>query len=278
MASTNRILKLLYTPIKIRSDKNAIIPDRFEGHIKFTDVDFGYEENLILKKISLNINKGKYIGLVGTTGAGKSFLIKLLLRLYDPINGSVEVDGVELKRLDLHSLRNALGFVSQDPFLFDGTIFENITYGFEDGVSESRLKEKVTEATKLAEIDDFITQLPQGYNTRVGERGLKLSGGQRQRICIARALLKDPKILIFDEATSAVDNETEASIQRSLLKLKHSRTMIVIAHRLSTVRFADKIYVMADKGIAEKGTHSQLLSQKGIYANLWSIQTGDVSI
>ncbi len=272
MASTNRILNLIKTRIKIQDSPNATSPSIINGEINYDKVDFGYGENYIFKDVSLKINSGEYIGLVGTTGAGKSSLIKLLLRFYDPLKGAIKIDNINIKDINLNTLRKSIGLVNQDPFLFDGTIFDNLSYGLSD-----IKKSEVIDAAKFAEIHDFINTLNKGYDTQVGERGFKLSGGQRQRICIARALIKNPKILIFDEATSAVDNETEASIQRSLVRLKHSRTMIVIAHRLSTVRFADRIYVLSNKGITEQGTHEELVNKKGVYANLWSIQTGQIS-
>lgn len=273
MASASRIFELLNTPIKINNPSNPKIPKNIKGEITLSNIDFGYtEKQNILKNISLKIKAGEYIGLVGTTGAGKSTIIKLLLRLYDPQKGTIEIDGTNLKDFKLDYLRRIIGLVDQNSFLFDGTIYDNIVYG-----NKNASKKEIEKATNIAEIDEFINSLPNGFDTHVGERGMKLSGGQRQRICIARAIVKDPKILIFDEATSAVDNETETAIQKSLLSLKHSRTMIVIAHRLSTVRFADKIYVLSENGIAEEGTHEELILKKGIYKNLWDIQTGDLN-
>ncbi len=273
MASASRIFELLNTPIKINNPSNPKTPKNIKGEITLSNIDFGYtEEQDILKNVSLKIKSGEYIGLVGTTGAGKSTIIKLLLRLYDPQKGTIEIDGINLKDFDLDYLRRIIGLVDQNSFLFDGTIYDNIVYG-----NKNASKKEINKATNIAEIDEFISSLPNGFDTHVGEREMKLSGGQRQRICIARAIVKDPKILIFDEATSAVDNETETAIQKSLLSLKHSRTMIVIAHRLSTVRFADKILVLSENGIAEQGTHEELILKKGIYKNLWDIQTGELN-
>ncbi|MEM9152342.1 MAG: ATP-binding cassette domain-containing protein, partial [Cyanobacteria bacterium P01_F01_bin.3] len=203
------------------------------------------------------------------TGSGKSTLIKLLLRFYQPQQGDILIDGQDIQTLGLADLRRHIGWVSQDVFLFHGTVAENIAYG-----SFEASQEQIIQAAKAAEAHDFIQQLFQGYDTIVGERGQKLSGGQRQRIAIARTILKDPPILVLDEATSAVDNETEAAIQKSLTKISQNRTTIAIAHRLSTIRHSDCIYVM-DKGqLVEQGTHDNLLTQNGIYANLWRVQSG----
>jgi ATP-binding cassette, subfamily B, bacterial len=206
---------------------------------------------------------------VGSTGSGKSTLVKLLLRLYEVKSGKITVDGIALPDLNLRDLRRCIGLVSQDVFLFHGTVAENIAYGsFEATDSE------IMKAATVAEAHEFIMQLPQGYETIVGERGQKLSGGQRQRIAIARAVLKNPPILILDEATSAVDNETEAAIQRSLDRITVDRTTIAIAHRLSTIRNADCIYVMEHGKLIESGTHEDLLDKDGVYAGLWRVQSG----
>ena len=210
------------------------------------------------------------MAIVGATGAGKSTVIKLLLRYYDVTGGRVILDGFDLRELRQEDIRNAIGLVSQDVFLFHGTVRENIAYGSFD-VSD----EKVIAAAKIAEAHAFIQQLPQGYDTIVGERGQKLSGGQRQRLSIARAVLKDPPILILDEATSSVDNETEAAIQRSLDRIVVGRTTVVIAHRLSTVRNADMIHVLQDGRLFESGRHDDLLLYNGLYASLWRVQTGE---
>jgi ATP-binding cassette subfamily B protein len=207
---------------------------------------------------------------VGATGAGKSTVVKLLLRYYDVQQGAIYLDGHDLRALDLDDLRNAIGFVSQDVFLFHGTVKENIAYGSFDASME-----EIVAAARIAEAHGFIMDLPQGYETIVGERGQKLSGGQRQRISIARAVLKDPPVLVLDEATSAVDNETEAAIQRSLERIVVDRTTIVIAHRLSTVRNADRIFVLDRGELREQGRHEQLLALDGIYAALWRVQTGE---
>jgi ATP-binding cassette subfamily B protein len=269
MASFKRILNLKEeTPSIIDGSKEY---QTLESGIMLNDVVFSYTKGFeVLKKINLNIDAGKTTAIVGSTGSGKSTLIKLLLRLYDLDSGEINFDATELKQLKLESLRRNIGLVSQDVFLFEGTVFENIAYGNLDASNE-----EVWNAANQSEATDFINQLPNKENTIVGERGQKLSGGQRQRISIARAILKNPEILILDEATSAVDNETEAAIQRSLDMLKQNRTVIVIAHRLSTIRNADKIYVLEHGEIIESGSHEELLQNKDVYHKLWSVQTGE---
>ena len=269
MASFKRILNL-------NEEKPSIIDgskeyETLENGIMLNNAVFSYTQGFeVLKKINLNIEAGKTTAIVGSTGSGKSTLIKLLLRLYDLDSGEINFDATELKQLKLESLRRNIGLVSQDVFLFEGTVFENIAYGNLDASNE-----EVWNAANQSEATDFINQLPNKENTIVGERGQKLSGGQRQRISIARAILKNPEILILDEATSAVDNETEAAIQRSLDMLKQNRTVIVIAHRLSTIRNADKIYVLENGEIVESGSHEELLQNKDVYHKLWSVQTGE---
>ncbi len=210
--------------------------------------------------------------MVGLTGAGKSTIVKLLLRLYEATEGAVTVDGHDVKDLTFADLRGAIGLVSQDVFLFDGTVRENIAYGDPDATDA-----QIEQAATLAEAHDFIDALPEGYDTMVGERGQKLSGGQRQRLSIARAIVRDPAILVLDEATSAVDNETEAAIQRSLEMVSKDRTTLVIAHRLSTVRHADRIHVLENGLVAEAGTHDELVAAGGLYAALWRVQTGEAA-
>jgi len=269
MASFKRILNL-------KEEKQSIIDglkeyETLENGIMLNNAVFSYTQGFeVLKKINLNIEAGKTTAIVGSTGSGKSTLIKLLLRLYDLDSGEINFDATELKQLKLESLRRNIGLVSQDVFLFEGSVFENIAYGNLDASNE-----EVWNAANQSEATDFINQLPNKENTIVGERGQKLSGGQRQRISIARAILKNPEILILDEATSAVDNETEAAIQRSLDMLKQNRTVIVIAHRLSTIRNADKIYVLEHGEIIESGSHEELLQNKDVYHKLWSVQTGE---
>lgn len=270
MASTTRVLNLLDTPIEIHSGEKALPVEWVRGEIELKNVTFAYANRRpIIQHLSLQIPAGKTIAIVGSTGSGKSTLVKLLLRLYEIESGTINLDGIDIKEIRLQDLRQAIGLVSQDVFLFHGTVAENIAYGTFNGSFEA-----ITEAAKIAEAHEFITQLPQGYDTIVGERGQKLSGGQRQRLAIARAILKNPPILILDEATSAVDNETEAAIQKSLERITKNRTTIAIAHRLSTVRNADCIYVMEHGELIEWGRHEQLLDQKGIYAGLWQVQMG----
>ncbi|WP_390883408.1 ABC transporter ATP-binding protein [Kovacikia minuta] len=223
----------------------------------------------MIEHLSLHIPAGKTTAIVGSTGSGKSTLVKLLLRLYEIQSGTILLDEIDIRELKLRDLRRAIGWVSQDVFLFHGTVAENIAYGSFDATFD-----EIVAAAEIAEAQEFIEQLPQGYDTIVGERGQKLSGGQRQRLAIARAILKNPPILILDEATSAVDNETEAAIQRSLERITIGRTTIAIAHRLSTVRNADCIYVMERGKLVEHGHHKELLEQQGIYASLWQVQTG----
>jgi ATP-binding cassette subfamily B protein len=270
MASTNRVMDLLDTPIAIRHGNINLYVDAVRGHVEFKNVTFAYYNRPpVIKHLSLEIPAGNTIAVVGSTGSGKSTLVKLLLRFYEPQHGKITLDGVDLESLNLRDLRRCIGLVSQDVFLFHGTVAENIAYGSFDANIE-----EIINAAKVAEADDFIMSLSQGYETIVGERGQKLSGGQKQRIAIARAVLKNPPILILDEATSAVDNETEAAIQRSLERITVDRTTIAIAHRLSTIRNADCIYVMEHGELVESGTHEQLLEKNGIYSSLWRVQSG----
>ncbi|HEY9634661.1 MAG TPA: ABC transporter ATP-binding protein [Coleofasciculaceae cyanobacterium] len=270
MASTTRVMNLLDTPLEMHSGDIRLPVEKVRGELVLNDVTFAYHDRApAIQNLSLHIAAGETIAIVGSTGSGKSTLVKLLLRLYEIQGGTITLDGIELQQLQLRDLRRAIGLVSQDVFLFHGTVMENIAYGtFEATPAE------VMAAAEIAEAHEFISRLPQGYDTIVGERGQKLSGGQQQRIAIARAVLKNPPILILDEATSAVDNETEAAIQRSLEKITANRTTIAIAHRLSTVRNADCIYVMEHGKLVEQGRHEQLLEQQGIYASLWRVQSG----
>ena len=269
MASFNRIFSLKNESSEIGN--GDIEFKKLKSKIELKDVSFSYVDNFnVLNNVDLTINAGKTTAIVGSTGSGKSTLIKLLLRLYEINNGSISYDSNSLKDIELSSLREKIGLVSQDVFLFEGTVIENIAYG-DLNASES----EVWNAAQKSEADEFINNLPQKEKTIVGERGQKLSGGQRQRISIARAILKNPEILILDEATSSVDNETEAAIQRSLDILKEDRTVIVIAHRLSTVRNADIIYVLENGSVVESGNHESLLDVEGVYSKLWSVQTGE---
>jgi ATP-binding cassette subfamily B protein len=242
--------------------------------VRFSDVRVRYapDDPEVLRGISLAIPAGETHAIVGATGSGKSTFVKLLLRLYEPTDGRITLDGVPIETLTFTSLRGATGFVAQDVFLFQGTIRDNLVYGRTDATDD-----EVRRAAELAEAAEFIERLPDGYDTVVGERGQKLSGGQRQRLTIARAILRDPAMLILDEATSAVDNETEAAIQRSLAKVSADRTTIVIAHRLSTVRHAHRIHVMDAGRIIETGTHEELVDLGGLYAALWRVQTGEAA-
>ena len=268
MASFKRINALKNTQPDIQN--GSIEAGSVEKFISLEDVNFSYVDNFpVLNDVSINIKKGSTTAIVGSTGSGKSTLIKLLLRLYDVKAGKIKFDDKDIRDLNIHSLRKTIGLVSQDIFLFEGTVFENIAYGNLEASNDD-----IWKAAKLSESDEFINLLPNKEDTIVGERGQKLSGGQRQRISIARAILKNPEILILDEATSAVDNETEAAIQRSLDTLKEGRTVIAIAHRLSTIRNADIIYVLEKGEIVESGTHEELVKVKKVYANLWDVQTG----
>ncbi len=270
MASTHRVLNLLDTPIAIPSGVRPLDRDQVAGHLRFRGVTFAYAGRPpLLRDFDLEIPAGHTVGIVGATGSGKSTIVKLLLRLYSIQSGTILLDGLPIESLRLEDLRRAIALVSQEVFLFPGTVAENIAYG-----SFGAPRAAIERAAFLAEADGFIQALPRGYDTVVGERGQRLSGGQRQRLALARALLKDPPVLILDEATAAVDNETEAAIQASLDRVTADRTTLVIAHRLSTVRHADRIVVMEQGRIIESGRHDDLLSAGGAYANLWRVQTG----
>lgn len=270
MASTRRILGLLETPLHIADAAVAVPAAAARGAIDLRGLRFAYAEGPeVLCGIDLHIAAGTTVALVGATGGGKSSLVKLLMRFYEPTAGRIELDGRALADYPLEWLRRQIGWVAQDVFLFEGTVRENLAYGRPEAGFDA-----LVAAARAADAHEFIARLPQGYDTPVGERGVKLSGGQRQRLSIARALLKDPPILLLDEATSAVDNETEAAIQRSLRRIAHQRTVVVIAHRLSTIVHADRIVVLDQGRIVETGTHAELLARGGAYATLWSVQTG----
>ena len=270
MASTKRILDLLEVPITVKDDSTTPLTAPVKGDVRFEAVSFQYEASQVgVNGVDLHVPAGRTLALVGATGSGKSTLIKLLLRFYDPASGRVLVDGQPITDVSMHSLRQAIGLVSQDVYLFEGSIRDNIAYGQPEADDAA-----IIDAAKTAEAWSFIETLPQGLDTPVGERGVRLSGGQRQRLSLARALLKDPPILVLDEATSAVDNETEAAIQRSLKRIAHGRTVIMIAHRLSTIVHADEIVVIEKGQVAERGTHASLLAADGHYAAQWRVQTG----
>jgi ATP-binding cassette subfamily B protein len=273
-ASIQRVMDLLQTPIAIPYGGVRLAPSAVVGQLEFDHVDFAYDTQQqhrpTLQDITLTIPPGHTVAFVGGTGGGKSTLVKLLLRFYEPRQGTIRLDGRPLAELDLEDLRRAIGYVAQDSFLADATVSENIAYGVPEASPAA-----IMAAAIAAEAHDFVTALPLGYDTPVGERGQKLSGGQRQRIALARAILKNPPILVLDEATSAVDNETEAAIQRSLDRVVVGRTSLIIAHRLSTVRNADRIYVLDGGRIVEQGTHEDLRVSGGAYAALWQLQTGE---
>ncbi len=269
MASTTRILGLLGTEAQLSDGEMDLATA--EGSITFDSVTFSYHPGTpVLVDVDVAAGAAETIAIVGSTGSGKTTLMKLLLRFADVDGGAIRLDGVDIRNLTPESLRRSIGLVSQDVFLFFGTVRENILYGRPDASFD-----QVVEAAKAAEAHEFIEALPHGYETVVGERGQKLSGGQRQRISIARAIIKDPPILVLDEATSAVDNETEAAIQRSLELVSRHRTTLVIAHRLSTIRNADRIYVLETGRVIEVGSHQSLIEADGVYASLWRVQTGE---
>lgn len=272
MASIHRILELLDTEPTLRDGEVELSTKLAQTDLIFQEVTFGYPAGTesVLQDFNLKIEAKSTLGVVGMTGSGKSTLVKLLLRFYDPQSGQIAIGDHSLPNLTRPSLRKQMGLVSQDIFLFDGSVRENILYGQFEAT-----KEELERVLEQSAVNEFLPRLPQGLDTLVGERGVRLSGGQRQRIALARALLKDPPILILDEATSAVDNETERAISQALEKVRQKRTVIIVAHRLSTIRHADRIIVMENGEVAEDGVHDELLKQEGSYATLWSIQSGE---
>lgn len=265
--AATRIFRVIDLQPAVKNKPNAIVLKSFNDSIEFRQVSFAYDTELVLKNINLTIHKGKTIALVGASGGGKSTLADLVPRFYDPTEGEILLDGIALPDYDIESLRQHMGVVTQESILFNDTIFNNIAFGKEDATLED-----VIEAARVANAHDFISQTPDGYQTFIGERGSKLSGGQRQRIAIARAVLKNPPILILDEATSALDSESEKLVQDALTNLMKNRTSIVIAHRLSTIQHADEIVVIQEGQVMERGTHSELITRGGIYKKLSEIQ------
>lgn len=264
-----RFLEMLSIHPDIQDRPDAIELKSAKGDIRFEDVSFHYEEHteMVLSGLNLHVHPGEYIALVGTSGVGKSTLCSLIPRFYEVSGGRITIDGTDIRSFTLKSLRNSIGIVQQDVYLFTGSVMDNIRYG-----RPNATEAEIVAAAQNANAHEFIMNLPDGYDTYIGQRGVKLSGGQKQRLSIARVFLKNPPILIFDEATSALDNESEKVVQDSLEKLSRNRTTFVIAHRLSTIRNAEKILVLTENGIAESGTHDQLLAQNGIYAELYNMQ------
>ena len=272
MAGFKRFLELVEQEPELQDKPNAIAVERLKGDITFEHVGFRYDEHKpVLNNINLSIKAGETIAFVGPSGAGKTTICSLIPRFYDVQEGAISVDGLNIKDVTMESLRSQIGIVQQDVFLFTGSIRENISYGKKDASEE-----EIRDAAKKAHLEDMIASLPEGYDTQIGERGLKLSGGQKQRLAIARMFLKNPPILILDEATSALDTETERFIQKSLMELAENRTTLIIAHRLATIRDADRVLVVTEDGIAEDGSYSELVEQDGIFARLHNIQFQEV--
>ncbi|TJY38948.1 ABC transporter ATP-binding protein [Cohnella pontilimi] len=270
MAGFRRLCSLLDTEPDVKDSPDAVEVRNLKGNIAFRSVTFGYENHAhVLKNINLHIRAGETLALVGPSGAGKSTLCSLIPRFYEIDEGEITIDGIDIRRMTQHSLRNQIGIVQQDVFLFNGTIRENIAYGKLDATEE-----QIWEAARQAHLEPMLQALPDGLDTLIGQRGLKLSGGQRQRLSIARIFLKNPPILILDEATSALDTETELAIQQALERLSRNRTTLIIAHRLATIRHADRIVVVTEEGIAEEGSHEALLASGGVYARLSAAQFG----
>lgn len=268
MAGFKRFTELIDTEPDVKDVMDAVEVESLKGNIVFQQVSFSYDDKKpVLKEIDLHIPAGETVAFVGPSGAGKTTICSLIPRFYDVIEGSIAIDGIDIRQMTRKSLRSQIGIVQQDVFLFTGTLRENIAYGMLDATEE-----QIREAARRAHLEDFISSLPKGYETQIGERGLKLSGGQKQRLAIARMFLKNPPILILDEATSALDTETESIIQAALTELAKNRTTLVIAHRLATIRNADRIVVVTEDGIAEEGGHDELIEQGGIFANLHRVQ------
>jgi ATP-binding cassette subfamily B protein len=277
-SSAERVFGLLGREPTITDPEDPFVPDSIDGAVTFEHVSFSYDDReTVIDDLSLDVPAGATIGLAGETGAGKSTLVKLVSRFHDVDEGAVRIDGRDVRAYQLQALRDEIAIVEQNPYLFSGSVAENIAYGDAtvldtERVGDTAERERVVEAAKAAAAHEFVSELPDGYDTQIGERGIKLSGGQRQRIAIARALLNDPAIIVFDEATSDVDTETEEKIQESVDRLIEDRTAFVIAHRLSTIQDADEIVVMDDGAIIEQGTHDELVQHGGAYADLWGAQ------
>jgi len=268
MAAAKRIYEVLDTQPKIKNAPDAVKRDSLEKNVTFEQIHFSYDgEKEVLSDISFAVNAGEAVALVGPSGAGKSTLMDLLIRFYDPTSGAVKIDGIDLKKVDLDSLRNLMGIVTQETILFNDTVWNNIAYGYEHATEE-----RVHDAAKAANAHGFITSMPQGYQTIIGDRGVKLSGGEKQRLAIARALFKNPPILIFDEATSSLDSESEALVQEAIDRLMQGRTVFVIAHRLSTIKNVDKIIVLEHGKIVQVGDHEALMKEGGLYKRLYQMQ------
>ncbi len=265
----SRFMDMLEVKIDIQDAPDAVELTQVRGNVELRDVSFKYREdhNYVVKSISLNIKAGEYVALVGSSGVGKTTLCSLIPRFYEVTEGEVLLDGHNIRDIRLDSLRRNIGVVQQDVYLFAGTVADNIRYGRLDASDE-----EIVAAAKKANAHDFIMGLPNGYETDIGQRGVKLSGGQKQRLSIARVFLKNPPVLIFDEATSSLDNESEKAVQESLERLTENRTTLVIAHRLSTIRHAERIIVLTDNGVEEQGTHGELIAREGTYANLYNMQ------
>lgn len=272
MSGFERFLEIMAIDPVIKDKADAVEKDNYIGNVEFDNVSFQYNDSSdeVLKHVSLSVKAGEYVALVGSSGAGKTTLCSLIPRFYDVTDGTIRIDGTDIRDIKISNLRNNIGIVQQDVYLFAGSIIENIRYGKMDATDE-----EVYEAAKRANAHEFIMSLPKGYQTDIGQRGIKLSGGQKQRLSIARVFLKNPPILIFDEATSALDNESEKVVQESLESLAANRTTFVIAHRLSTIRNAERILVLTEDGIAESGTHRELMEKEGVYYNLYNIATGN---
>jgi len=271
IAAAERIFKILDEQPHITDRPDAVEVADFKASLSLKGIEFEYEPGCsVLNGISLDIRKGEVIALVGLSGAGKTTLVDLIMRLYEPNQGRIELDGIDIRSIRQRSLRKMMGNVTQETILFNDTVAGNIGYG-----KEHASRDEIVQAAKLANAHEFIVNMPQGYDTRIGERGVKLSGGERQRIAIARSILRNPQILIFDEATASLDSHSERLIQQAISRLMKGRTVIVIAHRLSTVRNADKIVVLDDGRIVEHGTHAQLIERNGLYKRLYDMQFRD---